>query len=270
MQLRRCFLRSAWFGLLFCFADALNAQITTAPKQGIRENDPRLHALTNARIVTAPGKTIEKGTILIRDGVIVAAGADVKVPADARGWDLAGRTIYTGFIDVYRDSLMGSIALIRQNLLDASWYQAAQDAYHKNPGTTERPESNASLAALAEQAQRKQPTVFEADDELELLRALRIADEFKLKPLLFGNGYEYRLRKALAEKKTPIILPLDFPKPPEIERPDQALEVELDELQHWDRAPSNPARLAEAGIPFAFTTQKLEKPEKDFWSRLRL
>src|SRR5205085_341354 len=64
--------------------------------------------------------------------------------------------------------------------------------------------------------------------------------------------------------------PLDFPKPPEIERPEQALEVELDELQHWDRAPSNPALLAEAGIPFAFTTQKLEKPEKEFWSRLRL
>ena len=48
------------------------------------------------------------------------------------------------------------------------------------------------------------------------------------------------------------------------------LEVELDELQHWDRAPSNPARLAEAGVPFALTTEKLEKPEKDFWSRLRL
>src|SRR5205085_5144716 len=60
------------------------------------------------------------------------------------------------------------------------------------------------------------------------------------------------------------------PKPPEVERPENALEIELDELQHWDRAPSNPARLAEAGIQFAFTTQKLEKPEKDFWARLRL
>ena len=167
----------------------------------------------------------------------------------------------------YPNSLMGSIALIRQSYLDASWYQAAQEAYRKSPATTERPETNASLAALAEQAQRN-PAVFEAEDELDLLRALRIADEFKLKPILFGNGYEYRVRKALAEKKPAIILPLDFPKVPEIERPDQALEFDLDELQHWDRAPSNPARLAEAGIPFAFTTQKLEKPEKDFWTRI--
>jgi imidazolonepropionase-like amidohydrolase len=114
------------------------------------------------------------------------------------------------------------------------------------------------------------PAVFEAEDELDLLRALKIAEEFRLKPILFGNGYEYRVRKALAEKKPAIILPLDFPKPSEVERPENALEIELDELQHWDRAPGNPARLAEAGIQFAFTTEKLEKPEKDFWARLRL
>src|SRR6478672_1677750 len=369
------------------------AQVTTVPKQGIRENDPRVHALTNARIIAAPGKTIEKGTVLIRDGIIVEVGPDVKIPAEARVWDLAGKTIYPGLIDAYsrldlpetlkpepprsdtdpddpnakpkevpkenakgtrswnprvtperravdylnldkkatkalrdlgftsaltvpgrgtvrgssalinlddsevdtmvvapvvgqhigfdfdrdgRDgdrgypnSLMGSIALIRQSFLDATWYQAAQEAYKKNPATTERPETNASLAALSEQMQRN-PAVFEAEDELDLLRALRIADEFKLKPILFGNGYEYRVRKSLAEKKPAIILPLDFPKPPEIERPENALEVELDELQHWDRAPSNPARLAEAGIPFALTTEKLEKPEKEFWTRLRL
>jgi imidazolonepropionase-like amidohydrolase len=393
MRFSSCSARLSWFGFLALLLSAISspAQVTTAPKQGIRENDPRLHALTNARIVAAPGKTIEKGTVLIRDGVIVEAGPDVKIPADARVWDLAGKTIYPGFIDAYsrlglpetlqpeplrpdaddddpstkpkeipresakgmhswnskvtperkaadylnldkkatrklRDlgftsalvvpgrgifrgssalinlqeadvttmvlapsvaqhiafdfqrredggypnSLMGCIALIRQNFLDASWYQAAQDAYRKNPGTTERPEANASLAALAEQAQRKQPTVFEADDELELLRALRISDEFKLKPLLFGNGYEYRVRKALAATKTPIILALDFPKAPEIERPEQALGYELDELQHWDRAPGNPARLVEAGIPIAFTAEKLEKPEKEFWSRIRL
>ena len=117
---------------------------------------------------------------------------------------------------------------------------------------------------------QRNPAVFEAEDELDLLRALKIADEFKLKPILFGNGYEYRVRKTLAEKKPAIILPLDFPKPPEVERPETALEVELDELQQWDRAPGNPARLAEAGIPFALTTEKLEKPEKEFWARLRL
>src|SRR6266481_5648012 len=90
-----------WLVALLFLAVSGSAQVTTVPKQGIRENDPRLHALTNARIVAAPGKTIEKGTILIRDGVIVEVGLGVKIPAEARVWDLAGKTIYPGFIDAY-------------------------------------------------------------------------------------------------------------------------------------------------------------------------
>src|SRR5205809_2855891 len=90
-----------WLAALLFFAVSGSAQVSTVPKQGIRENDPRLHALTNARIVTAPGKTIEKGTILLRDGVIIEAGPGVKIPPEARVWDLAGKTIYPGFIDAY-------------------------------------------------------------------------------------------------------------------------------------------------------------------------
>src|SRR5438105_11425090 len=95
--------RLAWIGFLGLLLSAIAspAQVTTAPKQGIRENDPRLHALTNARIITAPGKVIEKGTILIRDGVIADVGATIKIPSDARVWDLTGKTIYPGFIDAY-------------------------------------------------------------------------------------------------------------------------------------------------------------------------
>ena len=80
--------------ILLCGAASAFDQVTTVPKQGIRENDPRVHALTNARIVAAPGKTIEKGTILIRDGLIVEVGSDVKVPAEARVWDMSG--VYPG------------------------------------------------------------------------------------------------------------------------------------------------------------------------------
>jgi hypothetical protein len=86
---------------LLLFAFSSSAQVTTTPKQGIRENDPRVHALTNARIVTAPGKTIDKGTVLIRDGLIVDAGPSVQVPAEARVWDLTGKTVYPGFINAY-------------------------------------------------------------------------------------------------------------------------------------------------------------------------
>ncbi len=57
------------------------------------------YAITNARIVTVSGPVIEKGTVVIRDGLIAAVGANATVPADARVIDGNGLTIYPGLID---------------------------------------------------------------------------------------------------------------------------------------------------------------------------
>lgn len=56
-------------------------------------------AITNARIVTVSGAAIEKGTVVIRDGLIEAVGANARIPADAKTIDGAGLTIYPGFFD---------------------------------------------------------------------------------------------------------------------------------------------------------------------------
>lgn len=56
-------------------------------------------AIANARIVTVSGPVIEKGTVVIRDGLIAAVGENVSAPADARVIDGAGLTVYPGFID---------------------------------------------------------------------------------------------------------------------------------------------------------------------------
>ena len=75
----------------------------TTPPRGLRENTPAVHALVGAKIVIAPGRVIERGTIVLRNGEIVAVGADVPPPADARVWKLDGKTIYPGFIDAYTE-----------------------------------------------------------------------------------------------------------------------------------------------------------------------
>ncbi|GEM_PF-2193217 len=49
----------------------------------------------------SPGKELAKGTIILRDGRIVAVGADAAVPPDARVHDMTGCTIYAGFIDAH-------------------------------------------------------------------------------------------------------------------------------------------------------------------------
>ena len=169
----------------------------------------------------------------------------------------------------YPGSLMGCIALIRQTFLDTQWQRDALAAHAKNPALP-RPEENASLRALFDAAAGAQPVVVEAQDELDLLRAQKIADEFKLKLVLSGRGTEYRMAAALAEKKTPVIVPLNFPSVPEVETPEKAGDVSLATLQHWETAPANAARLAAKGVPLAFTTHGLRAPDSQFWPALRL
>jgi imidazolonepropionase-like amidohydrolase len=57
------------------------------------------YAITNARIVTVSGPVIERGTVVIRDGLIAAVGANVAAPADARLIDGTGLSVYPGLID---------------------------------------------------------------------------------------------------------------------------------------------------------------------------
>ena len=56
-------------------------------------------AVTDARLVTVSGQTIESGTIVVRNGIITDVGAGVRVPADAWVIDGSGLTVYPGLID---------------------------------------------------------------------------------------------------------------------------------------------------------------------------
>lgn len=71
---------------------------------------PRSYALTNARIVVSPGNVIENGTVVIRDGRIVAAGANAQVPAGVIPLNLAGATVYAGLIDAANGAGLPAIA----------------------------------------------------------------------------------------------------------------------------------------------------------------
>ena len=68
---------------------------------GDRPKPLGVHALVEAKVVTKPGEVLEKATILLRDGRIEAVGGDVKVPTDARVWDLKGKMVYAGFVEPY-------------------------------------------------------------------------------------------------------------------------------------------------------------------------
>ena len=59
----------------------------------------RTFALENVRIVQAPGRVIEQGTLLVRDGLIAAVGTNVEIPFDAERITGDSLTVYAGFID---------------------------------------------------------------------------------------------------------------------------------------------------------------------------
>ncbi len=65
----------------------------------MRPSDAARCAIVGAKVLVAPGNTLEKATILIRDGVIEAIGAEIATPAGYRVFDGTGKTVFAGFIE---------------------------------------------------------------------------------------------------------------------------------------------------------------------------
>ncbi len=94
---RRSFLTApAALPFVLAVAFAQNTSTTNPTAAPTARSD---YALTNVRIVIAPGRVIERGTVLTRDGRISAVGATVQIPAGVVQMDLNGHTVYAGLID---------------------------------------------------------------------------------------------------------------------------------------------------------------------------
>ncbi len=162
-----------------------------------------------------------------------------------RSFELPGR---------YPNSPMGTVALMEQTLMDTDWYMRAWAAYEESGRAFLPPETSAALEALEGAIQGEQPVLFEARSEEEYLRAHRIASEHGVTPWFRGSGTEYRIIDVLRGRTDPLIIPLGFPDAPDVSDPEAAMNVSLAELRHWYLAPTSPAQLADAGVPFAITT----------------
>ena len=373
---------------IVCAAAGVTIGLTVASGRAAPAGEDRLaYVLSGARLILSPGRVVDSGVVVIRGGVIEAAGpsGQTAIPADARVFDVKGKVVHAAFLDAYvtadrlagkkpkgpqdedgpaepsgsgargsggggsanraadriretlvvkdrvvetyrrlgfaavaaapsagvlrgagsvvtladgpleerilrRDfaqyvslendrsadedrasyptSKMGAVALVRQGFLDALWWRDAEGAYAASPAGQARPALEPAAAALVAAAEGREPVVFDSTDVLSLLRAGRIAREMKLKALYLATGDEYRLRDEVAAAKPDLILRVAFPKPDRLENDDEWLDVPVDRLRRFDRAPSNPAWLREAGLAFSITTDGLEDPE-DLPKRLR-
>ncbi|MEE4243846.1 MAG: hypothetical protein V2I33_00455, partial [Kangiellaceae bacterium] len=80
----------------------------TSHVYGLHDRSPNQYALTNATVITEPGKSLSNATIVINDGRIVSVKSKGKAPAGVKVIDLTGHTVYPGFIDAYSNYVFGS------------------------------------------------------------------------------------------------------------------------------------------------------------------
>lgn len=321
------------------------------------------YAITNARIVMVSGATIERGTVVIRNGLIDAVGANVAAPADAQVFDATGLTVYPGFIDAltnlgiqtptaparapgsgagqqtaavqpssnsnypaglrpedaavddlragesqfetnrnagfttvlttgrngifngqsavidlagdsvsamvikapfahhisfttlgggnYPGSLLGTFAALRQIFYDAKRQQEIEKMYAANPRGMKRPDVDKSLEALFPVINREIPVVFNANREIDIIRALDLIKEFNLNGIIAGGQEAWKVADRLKAQNVAVLLSLNFPKrtaSASVEADPESMEV----LRLRAETPKGPAKLAQAGVKFAF------------------
>jgi imidazolonepropionase-like amidohydrolase len=305
-----------------------------------------IYALVGGRVFTVSGPVIEKGTVVLRDGLVDAVGASVVVPVGARVIDVTGLTVTPGLVDgfgaiglparttsgggpvpspaanplapqalaldrvrladalkardsgittalvipregvlpgqsvllnlggdkleamvlrqpaalhlhltslprTYPGSLMGTVAYARQALYDAARYREEWKAYEAAPRGHKRPTYDAALQAWQDVLAGKEVLIVTASRENDVLRALALADEFKVRVAVAEAPQAARVAAIVKARKLPLLVSVNFDpaRAPAFAAPDD--DKERQEIADAER---NPAELHKAGVSFALVS----------------
>jgi len=156
-------------------------------------------------------------------------------------------------------SLMGAIAYTRQVWLDTNWESQADAIYDKNPRGLERPTYDRSDVTLAEALGKHAVVLIPGNSSLQIRRALRLNEEWKLNGVIYGGQMAYDLAPEIAAKKIPVLVDLKWPEASNDADPE--VTPTLRELQFRDRAPSSAEALDKAGVKFAFYSGGIATPK---------
>ena len=160
----------------------------------------------------------------------------------------------------YPVSLMGAISFVRQSFLDAQHQRAVEGRYAR-VNTGPRPAYDPALRALQPALDGKLPVAFQADAAREIVRALEMAAQFKLDPVVTGGREADQVAADLKARNARVIYSLNYPTrsralPPDADEP-------IDALRARAHAPRVPAALEKAGVLYAFSSAGLREA-RDF------
>ena len=168
----------------------------------------------------------------------------------------------------YPTALMGTMAVIRQGLLDAQWLSQSNAVWKAHPQGNDAPKASAALTALEPAIQGMSVVIFDCNNEQDVLRAAGLAKEFGLKARVIGSGSEFRRLNEVVATHLPIVATFDFPKTPDVSDPRKDQSVSLRDLETWALAPRNVKQLLDAGADVSVGTVRL-KNKSDFPARAR-
>lgn len=161
---------------------------------------------------------------------------------------------------VYPSSLMGVVAFLRQEISDASHFQMHTSRWNKEMNGISRPQYNEKHEILSDYVDKEKDVIFLCRNRYDIHRALALASELKLSFIICDLGSEaFRVIPELKGSKVRVLCPVNF------KLPSTSIHAQLGKEER-ERAEKeiymkNPAKLAEAGIPFAFSSLGADDPK---------
>lgn len=328
-----------------------------------QEELPSVWAIKDCKIVTQAGPPIERGIIVIRDGLIENVGANISIPPDAEVIDGSKLTAYPGLIDIlgksllkfpqekveegrvpageppekergitpelkaydytdlsktllekfhssgftvvhlipekgiltglssvflltdsgkekaflpvdpllgigfspgrrgYPNSLMGVVAFLKQIFSDTLYYSTLKERWKREMLGIKRPFYDQKLEILKSFIVEKKPVIFLCRNQHDILRAIKLGEEFQLNYFLCDLGSEaFRVLGDIKNSHARLILTAGYKAPPTSIY--SRLGREEKDKAEKEIYPKNPAKVAEAGIPFAFSSFETDDPSK--------
>ena len=241
----------------------------------LRTASAELQLLAYAGVTTvlaAPSSGIFKGQSALVNVTIPADDPQISTLADYRTGLAVVKSPVAAHVNMsgrgggagYPGSLLGTIAFTEQGFLDAQWQRDAEAQYQRAGAKGPRPLIEPALDALKPALAKQMPVAFDVNEAREIDRALKLAAEFGLDPIVVGATSAGERKAELAAAKARVILSLNFPggqgagaAPPAGGgggRGGGGGAPSLRQLKAQADAPKVPAQLAQANVAFAFSS----------------
>ncbi len=171
----------------------------------------------------------------------------------------------------YPSDILGVIALMRQTLTDA---QSLSKGARFDIKGDKKPSWMGSIEALVPVVQGSMPVVFEAAIEREIMRAVRISEDFGFKTMIAGGRDAFKVGQTLADRNIPVLLNVDYGDAPSV-KPDDAkipassstpVEIKQERFDRWKEQSEGVLALAKSGVRIALSAGG---SQRDFLANVR-